>query len=187
MTAVGRERERERERIGWTSLSANLSESHVRWCAHPRTPRDGGGAKRDASACARVPCIMHVHIALTGQRWLTGRPQAAKSTLSLRRGQCENELGYRLRAMRFIKPSQTCVEMDPRGWLQWKLAACKHSRLLNSRGSHVAIEIECNVSGVCKAIYTRAVVSLFARRRINSLPCKARWRVKAFLPLEWPP
>lgn len=99
----GREREgrrgREREKAGWTSLSANLSKSHVRWCAHPRTRTERGKERerdrererkkervsewvrgREKEARTRACAVHYTRAMLAGQRWRTGQ---AKSVFSL--------------------------------------------------------------------------------------------------------
>lgn len=74
----GRKRRRGRERAGWTSLFANLSESHVRWCAHPRARTENERERKRENA--RVPCIMHVHRSLVSD----GGPVVSKKCSLLR-------------------------------------------------------------------------------------------------------
>ncbi|KYQ51125.1 hypothetical protein ALC60_09772 [Trachymyrmex zeteki] len=115
--------ERGRKRAGWTSLFANLSESHVRWCAHPRArtekERKRERKRREERAYACVCRALCTCIA----RWsaMADRPQLAKSALSY--VQCENERGYRLHAkesaMRFI--NSLCdphIEVDSSGFYE---------------------------------------------------------------------
>lgn len=70
-----------RKRAGWTSLFANLSESHVRWCAHPRARTEDERERERACVRVRVPCIMHVHRSLVSD----GGPAAVSKKRSLLR------------------------------------------------------------------------------------------------------